>query len=195
MYKKRQLVDEYRFPGFCPETGTIGEFGDPKARIIRLKRTQKKQSVDVVEKRTGVITTRRYDESGIYHVGMQEYIWRWKSVGYCARGAGATGLAGRQSFLHKTICLLCRAEVPHDDGKRRCEGTEAGLAYSEGIGQRIHAEAASTESYRSAWGSRYRRKIFTERTYVADCCQRFGEGTTDLVWGREPFRGESGYVL
>lgn len=88
MGKKRQLVDEYRFPGFRPQARIKGEFGDPKARIIRLERTQKKQSVDVVGKYTEIITTRRYDESGIYHVGMRGFIWRWKSGGYYARGAG-----------------------------------------------------------------------------------------------------------
>jgi hypothetical protein len=86
MGKKRQLVDEYRFPGFRPEARIKGEFGDPKARIIRLERTQKKQSVDVVGKHTAIITTRRYDESGIYHVGMQGFICRWRFGGYCARG-------------------------------------------------------------------------------------------------------------
>jgi len=88
MGKKRQLVDEYRFPGFRPQARIKGEFGDPKARIIRLERTQKKQSVDVVEKHTEIITTRRYDVSGIYLVGMQGFIWRWKSGGCGARGAG-----------------------------------------------------------------------------------------------------------
>lgn len=88
MGKKRQLVDEYRFPGYRPKARIKGEFGDPKARIIRLERTQKKQSVDVVERHTEVITTRRYDVSGIYPVGMRGFIWRWRFGGYCARGAG-----------------------------------------------------------------------------------------------------------
>jgi hypothetical protein len=88
MQKKRQLVDEYRFPGYRPRSRIKGEFGDPKARIIRLERTQKKQSVDVAGKHTEVITTGGYAGYGIYPVGTQEYIWRWKSVGYCARGAG-----------------------------------------------------------------------------------------------------------
>jgi len=76
MGKKRQLVDEYRFPGFRPQARIKGEFGDPKARIVRLERTQKKQSVDVVGRYTEIITTRRYDGSGIYHVGMHGFIWR-----------------------------------------------------------------------------------------------------------------------
>jgi hypothetical protein len=88
MHKKRHLVDEYRFPGFRPCTRIKGEFGDPKARIICLERTQKKQSVDVAGKHSGVITTGRYAGYGICPVEMQEYIWSWKFGGYCARGAG-----------------------------------------------------------------------------------------------------------
>jgi hypothetical protein len=65
MGNKRQLVNKYRFPGFRPQARIKGEFGDPKARIIRLERTQKKQYVDVVGKHTEIITTRRYDVSGI----------------------------------------------------------------------------------------------------------------------------------
>lgn len=85
--------------------------------------------------------------------------------------AGGVSLAGRQSFLHETVCLLCRAEVPNDDGKRRCERTEAGLAYREDIGQGIHEQAASTKSCGCTWGNRHRRNILTERTHVSDYCQ------------------------
>lgn len=87
MGKKRQLLDEYRFAGFRPRAGIQGKFGDPRARIIRLERTQKKQSVDVVGKYTGATTTRRFGAYGIYRVGMRGYTWRWKSGGYYARGA------------------------------------------------------------------------------------------------------------
>jgi hypothetical protein len=65
MGKKRQLLDEYRFAGFRPEAGIQGVFGDHRARIIRLKRTQKKQSADVVGKYTEAITTRRFDGYGV----------------------------------------------------------------------------------------------------------------------------------
>jgi hypothetical protein len=87
MEKKRQLLDEYRFPGFRPRTDVHGVFGDPKARVIRLERKQKKQSVDVVGKYTEAITTRRFGGYEICHVGMHGYTWKWKSGGYYARGA------------------------------------------------------------------------------------------------------------
>jgi hypothetical protein len=87
MEKKRQLLDEYRFPGFRPRTDVHGVFGDPKARVIRLERTQKKQSADVVGKYTEAITTRRFGGYEICHVGMHGYTWRRKSGEYYARGA------------------------------------------------------------------------------------------------------------
>ncbi|MCC6324767.1 MAG: hypothetical protein DCC43_05355 [Candidatus Brocadia sp.] len=41
MEKKRRLRDEYRFPGFGSKAEIKGIFGDSKARVIQLKRTQK----------------------------------------------------------------------------------------------------------------------------------------------------------
>jgi hypothetical protein len=96
--------------------------------------------------------------------------------------AGGTGLDCRQSLLYEEVCPLCRAEVSDDDYTGRSEGVEAGLAYGEGIGQRIHAETVSTESCCSAWGNRDRRGILTERAYLSDYNQRLGEGTAHLVW-------------
>jgi len=88
MGKKRRLQDEYRFPGFRPRSRIRGIFGDPKARVIRLERTQKKRYAVVAARYIGVITTRQYDGYGICHVGMSGYIWKWKSDGFNARGVG-----------------------------------------------------------------------------------------------------------
>jgi len=76
MRKKRKLLDEYQFPGFRPRAEIQGVFGDPKARIIRLKRTQKKRYVAVVEQYAEAITTRRYGGYGICLAGMHGSIWR-----------------------------------------------------------------------------------------------------------------------
>jgi hypothetical protein len=46
--RKRRLWDTYAFPGFRPEGTVRGIFGDPKARIIRLKRRSKKRDAVVV---------------------------------------------------------------------------------------------------------------------------------------------------
>ena len=54
MSKYKRLSDSYRFHGFTPFQSVKGIFGDPKARVIILKRSPKKQFVQSVEKRTGV---------------------------------------------------------------------------------------------------------------------------------------------
>lgn len=88
MGKRRSLLDEYQFPGFRPKAGIQGIFGDPKARVIRLERTQKKQSAVVAVQCIGAITTRGHGRYGIYPVGMPESIWRWKFGGFTAGIAG-----------------------------------------------------------------------------------------------------------
>jgi len=42
---------------------------------------------------------------------------------------GRIGVVGEQSFLHKTVYLLCRSEMSINDDKGCCEGTEVGLAH------------------------------------------------------------------
>ena len=48
MAKHKRLWDLYRFPGFYPEHTVFGLFGDPRTRVIRLRRRGKKQSVGSV---------------------------------------------------------------------------------------------------------------------------------------------------
>jgi hypothetical protein len=64
-----------------------GVFGDPKARVITLRRTQKKRYAAVAEQHIEVITTRRRDAHEIYLAGMPEYIWNWKCGASSARDA------------------------------------------------------------------------------------------------------------
>lgn len=81
-------MDEYRFPGFHPLADIKGIFGDPKARVIVLQRTQKKQFVDVAARSIKVITTRGYGLYGIYLAERCEFICRWKFGEYGAVCAG-----------------------------------------------------------------------------------------------------------
>jgi len=86
MGRKRRLLDEYQFPGFRPNATIKGVFGDPKARVIHLKRTQKKRYVDVATRCIGVITIRRYDGYGTYPVEIPGFIWKWRFGEYNAKG-------------------------------------------------------------------------------------------------------------
>jgi len=80
MRKAKRLLDEYRFPGFHPAVKIKGKFGDPKARIITLKRRQKKQDVGVAVKHIEVIMITNHNLSVIYHVGACGYIWKWRDA-------------------------------------------------------------------------------------------------------------------
>jgi len=88
MGKKKTLLDEYRFPGYSPRAGIKGIFGDPKARVIRLERIQKKRYAVVAAQHIGAITTRRCDEYGIYPAEMHGYTWKWKYGEYSAGSVG-----------------------------------------------------------------------------------------------------------
>lgn len=88
MDKKRRLLDEYKFPGFHPRSEIQGIFGDPGARVIRLERRQKKRHVVAAALFIGATTTKPCDGYGICPAGMPGFIWKWKSGGYGARGAG-----------------------------------------------------------------------------------------------------------
>jgi hypothetical protein len=88
MEKSRKLLDEYRHPGFRPMARIKGVFGDPKTRVITLRRTQKKRYAAVAVQCIEVTTTRRREAYEICLAGMPGYIWNWKCGGSNARGAG-----------------------------------------------------------------------------------------------------------
>jgi hypothetical protein len=76
MGKKKRLLDEYRFPGFRPMSKIQGIFGDPKARVIILKRIQKKRYADAVAQPIAGTTTGKLNGHGICRAGMPGYIWK-----------------------------------------------------------------------------------------------------------------------
>ncbi|MGD0886954.1 MAG: hypothetical protein ABSA46_19090 [Thermodesulfovibrionales bacterium] len=78
MDKKRRLLDEYHFPGVRPRSAIRGIFGDSKARIIRLVRTEKKRHVAVAEPCIGAATTKQCGGYGTCPVGMLGYTWKWR---------------------------------------------------------------------------------------------------------------------
>lgn len=89
MSKYKRLSDSYRFPGFTPFQSVKGIFGDPKARVIILKRSPKKQFVQSVEKRTGVFMIVESAVFGTSPVAILVYFWNWR---YAVSNAGvATG--------------------------------------------------------------------------------------------------------
>jgi len=88
MEKQRRLLDEYRFPGYRPKARIRGVFGDPRARVIELKRIQKKRYGAAAERFIGVITTRSCGRYGIFPVGILGSIWRWRCGGFNVGSVG-----------------------------------------------------------------------------------------------------------
>src|SRR5271165_5896853 len=58
--RRRRLWDAYCFPGFRAEPTVCGVFGDPKARVIRLKRRSKKRRAAVAVASRWAGTTARF---------------------------------------------------------------------------------------------------------------------------------------
>src|SRR5258708_39107241 len=77
----RRLWDTYSFPGFRPEQTVRGIFGDPKARVITLKRRSKKRlgAVAVTSRWDG--TTARSAVYAIFRAATRGYFWNWRCGG------------------------------------------------------------------------------------------------------------------
>lgn len=88
MGKKRRLLDEYQFPGVRPQLAIQGMFGDPRARIIWLDRTEKKRHAAVAGRFIGATTTRQCDGYGTCHAGMPAFTYQWRFGEFSAGSAG-----------------------------------------------------------------------------------------------------------
>ena len=86
--RKRRLWDAYAFPGFRPLPTVRGVLGDPKARVITLRRRSKKRVVGRVVEYTGVGTTDASDGSGTLLAATCASTWKWKCDA-CIAGAAA----------------------------------------------------------------------------------------------------------
>ena len=68
MKETRTVRELFSFPGFYAQRKLQGVFGEPKARIVELKRRKKELSVQDVEKVIAVITIPRSDK---YEISMR----------------------------------------------------------------------------------------------------------------------------
>jgi hypothetical protein len=89
MAKFKQLRDLYRFPGFMPQEGIRGIFGEPLAVVVALRRNRKKQSVLPAAKLTGPVTTNGLDVFGISPVATSVSIFFSLCAGSSVPGAEA----------------------------------------------------------------------------------------------------------
>jgi len=80
MKKAKRLTDAYRFHGFKPQQIIVGVFGDPRARVIKLNRIEKKHVVRNAERSIMVFMIARCAVSAIFHAATPGSILNWKSV-------------------------------------------------------------------------------------------------------------------
>jgi len=66
MKRARTLRELFSFPGFYAKQQLQGVFGEPKARIVELKRQKKEPYVLGVVKATAVITTLKFEKYEIW---------------------------------------------------------------------------------------------------------------------------------
>ena len=87
MRKPLRLPDAYRFPGFSPEPIVRGIFGDPKARVVSLRRRRKKRSVAFAANPSVAITTANRVESATCPVATPASTWTSRFVVSSVGGA------------------------------------------------------------------------------------------------------------
>jgi hypothetical protein len=85
--KKQRLSDAYRFPGFIPEHEIQVNEADAGARVIRMKRRQKKRFVLFADWCIKHTTTVLNDESATCPAVKYGYFLKSKYVVSIARGA------------------------------------------------------------------------------------------------------------
>ena len=66
--------------------------------------------------------------------------------------AREAGVACGQSVLQQAIRLLCGTALPDHDDQRRCSRNAPGLEDGQGVGQAIHAGAATEDRHSSSQG-------------------------------------------
>jgi len=86
-FRRRQLRDAYRFPGFVPAVAVRGLFGDPKARIVSLHRRRKKRRAASVGVGVAVTTTDIDAECGICRAATRGFTWSWTFAASLVRSA------------------------------------------------------------------------------------------------------------
>src|ERR687891_1858645 len=99
--RKRRLWDAYAFPGFRPLPTVRGVFGDPKARVITLRRRSKKRVVGRGVEYPGVGTTDASDGSGTLRAATCAFTWHrsYATVEDCKN-------KGIESYMGgKNLCL------------------------------------------------------------------------------------------
>jgi hypothetical protein len=84
---RRRLADTYTFAGFRALQHIRGLFGDPRERLVRLVRREKKRSAVLAARVIGAGTTAAPVEYATCPTGRCAFTWRSKFGGCFAAGA------------------------------------------------------------------------------------------------------------
>src|SRR5260370_9683424 len=106
----RRLWDTYSFEGFRAEPVVRGVFGDPKVRIVTLKRRSKKHRVDAVAASRSGGTTAKSGRCVTCPAGICEYCLNWRG--------GAPGAEGPDSVVQPPTCrrVYCQLQLHPRNG-------------------------------------------------------------------------------
>jgi hypothetical protein len=86
MTKPIKLEDAYRFPGYVPQANVRGIFGDSSARVLTLRRKEKKRHAAPVDLSTRDFTTGKLGAYETYPVVGFASTWNWRFAEFLAGG-------------------------------------------------------------------------------------------------------------
>ena len=193
--RRRRLWDTYSFPGFRAEPMVCGIFGDPKARVITLKRRSKKRHADAAVAYRWAGTTASSAGFAICPAGTRVIFLELEVRRVDCRSCGKVKrerldfLADNPLYTKRFAYFVgrrCRQATISGRG----EGTGAGLAHGQGAGDAIHAGPARARGHAGAAGDRHRRDLDPQGPHLPDRGQRPAARPADLVWRQGPFGGE-----
>ena len=81
--------------------------------------------------------------------------------------AREVGMACGQSVLQQAVCLLCGTALSGHDDQRRCSRNAPGLEDGQGVGQAVHARAATQDRNSSSQGHWNRRNFHTQGAHLS----------------------------
>src|SRR5438552_16004176 len=105
--RRRRLWGAYSFPGFRPQPTVRGIFGDPKARVITLKRRSKKHPAAVAITSRWAGMTERSAACAIFRAATLGYLWNWRY--------GQSTVAGPVSVSTERLAMLDAIQDGHSE--------------------------------------------------------------------------------
>ena len=168
----RRLWDTYSFAGFRAQPTVRGIFGDPKARVITLRRRSKNDVRVLWSGPDGLVRPQGPSRARSVvrgHADIPGAGGAAPRLPQLRQGEeGAARLSGGQSALHQALRLLCRATLPAGFDRGRGEGAGAGLAHGQGAGDAVHGGPARARGQARPTGDRDRRDRDPQGAYLSD---------------------------